>query len=349
VERALRGLRYSANPSFGRNDGADSAALGDVTSVALRHPNGTARAAADVDADFEAACERAERAGGPMLVVVLDVSKTGLAAPTADCAARLKQRYGERLTVLVDACQFRLTPSTLRGHLAREFLVAITGSKFLGGPPFSGALLVPRTLAERLRTAPVAWRALECSAREDWPEAYAGRALLPRAFSLGPMLRWWAALEHFARLRRLSQGRLRAFVDGFGAALAARIDEFPATFEAIDPARPARANSLGWDASPTIFPLLLKHEGRPLGPEAVASLYSRLRALAHERHAGQLWIGQPVAVGMADGRPLMAVRLALSAPHLATYAEAPDGCGRLMELADECLWEISRLTSAAVR
>ena len=40
-------------------------------------------------------------------------------APSADCAIRLKQRYGAALTVLVDACQFRLSTESLAGYLTR--------------------------------------------------------------------------------------------------------------------------------------------------------------------------------------------------------------------------------------
>jgi hypothetical protein len=155
---------------------------------------------------------------------------------------------------------------------------------------------------------------------------------------LGPVLRWAPALENLAALASLPAEALDGFVDGFGGALAARLAQAPASFELIAPPR---------GASRTIFPLLLKRGGQPLDADAVASVYARLRDLAHQRNAGCLWIGQPVAVGHSDGRPLSAVRLALGATHLIDAALQPEGFDRLLAQADACLWEIARLVDGA--
>lgn len=347
VERAVRGLAYAERPPFARLDSDPLPPTpGRVLSVALRLADGGARPSAEVDAEIAEACDRAVAAGGPALLVLLDVAKTGLAAPTPACAAELKARHGERLTVLVDACQFRLGPAALREHLAQGFLVALTGSKFLGGPPFSGALLVPAAETPRLRAADLPWRALECSAREDWPEAYAGRALLPSAFSLGPALRWAPALANLAALAAVPSAALADFVEHFAAGLADRVAARAKHFEALAPAQPVRS-AAGWDARATVFPLLLKRDGRRLDAQATSALYLRLRELAAQRDAGHLWIGQPVVVGAADGAPLAAVRLALSAPQLALHVRAPGGCERLLAEADACLIEIARLLEDA--
>src|SRR5207249_7285230 len=107
VERAVRGAAYADCPPFpgGTQGAADAGPFGTVLAVALRSEAGAPRPIADIDLDCAEACARALRAGGRALLVLLDVSKTGLRAPSPDCAADLKGRYGERLTVLVDACQ----------------------------------------------------------------------------------------------------------------------------------------------------------------------------------------------------------------------------------------------------
>jgi hypothetical protein len=46
----------------------------------------------------------------------------------------MKTRFGDPPDVLVDACQFRISPQTLAEYLACGLLVAVTGSKFVGGP-----------------------------------------------------------------------------------------------------------------------------------------------------------------------------------------------------------------------
>jgi hypothetical protein len=92
--------------------------------------------------------------------------------------------------------------------------------------------------------------------------------------------------------------------------------------------------------------MLLKQRGEPLAPEAVASLYVRMREEAHRQSAGHLWLGQPVAVGRRNGRPLSAIRLSISARHLATFGPRSGGCGQVLELAEACLWEMSRLIAS---
>jgi hypothetical protein len=318
----------------------------EVVPIAVRSSSAAPRSAAEVDAEVEAACERAMRSGRPVLIVLLDVSKTGLAAPTAACAARLKARFGARLTVLVDACQFRLSPKEIRRRLNLGFLVAVTGSKFLGGPAFSGALLIPPAARDRLRVAALPWREMTSSAREDWREAYAGRALLPAAVSLGPALRWSAPLDTMAALNRIPSDALAHFVDAFGTALAARVAGAPAAFRLLNPPPAGRAHESEWDRNATIFPLLLLRAGALLDADAVAFVFERLRTIAQERNAGHLWVGQPVVVGEARGRPVAALRLALSAQHLLAYACEADGVGKLMTLADECLWLIESLVAA---
>jgi hypothetical protein len=81
--------------------------------------------------------------GRRVLLVLADVSKTGLIAPSLACVTALQRRWPDALDILVDACQFRLAPATLRAYLIHNFMIALTGSKFLTGPTFSGALLIP--------------------------------------------------------------------------------------------------------------------------------------------------------------------------------------------------------------
>src|SRR5581483_6111424 len=70
--------------------GAPVAGLGDgvtLATVAIRTPDGAVRPAAEIDADVLEAAERAVAAGRRVLLHGLDVSKTGLLAPSADCLA----------------------------------------------------------------------------------------------------------------------------------------------------------------------------------------------------------------------------------------------------------------------
>lgn len=55
---------------------------------------------------------------------------------------------------VVDACQGRFTHKELHSWLSQDSLVLFTGSKFYQGPPFCGAVIIPKAIAEQLRDLP---------------------------------------------------------------------------------------------------------------------------------------------------------------------------------------------------
>ena len=123
--------------------------------------------------------------------------KTGLAGPSRAIAAQIAASAPERVLVLVDACQLRCPAGRLQADLDGGFMVLITGSKFAGGPPLSGALMLPEAITTQLRRAPLPPEGLaDYSARLDWPEplqATFARDMTTTA-NLGLGLRWRAAL-----------------------------------------------------------------------------------------------------------------------------------------------------------
>eukprot|EP00933_Yihiella_yeosuensis_P034740 TRINITY_DN28221_c0_g1_i2.p1 TRINITY_DN28221_c0_g1~~TRINITY_DN28221_c0_g1_i2.p1 ORF type:complete len:626 (+),score=113.06 TRINITY_DN28221_c0_g1_i2:74-1951(+) len=76
---------------------------------------------------------------GCILVHMVVGSKTGQCMPSEECLDRLVGLYGDVVLPVVDACQGRLAEGALRRHLSKKRVVLCTGSKFFGGPPFSGA------------------------------------------------------------------------------------------------------------------------------------------------------------------------------------------------------------------
>ena len=76
-------------------------------------------------------------------------SKTGIFEPYP--ATNLGGMVSTRdAFVVVDACQGRFKEEWLEEYLRKDAIVLITGSKFFRGPPFSGAVLVPGSIMERL-------------------------------------------------------------------------------------------------------------------------------------------------------------------------------------------------------
>ena len=336
VAAALSGHHFSAHTAL-----ADSVSVGsalpassaiEVAAVPIRLADGTPRPPAAVDAEVESLVAGAVAQGRRVLLVLADVSKTGLIAPSLACVTALQQRWPDALDILVDACQFRLAPATLRAYLTHHFMIALTGSKFLTGPTFSGALLIPAATAQRLRKQPLPRALRAYSAAADWPDDWATAGILDNAANFGLLLRWEAAMAELRAFRAVPEADVARFLHAFARAVQHRLKNDP-TFELI-PVPPIDRTPLieaaSWDQIPTIFPFLLHHPAtragnRPLNREETAQIYQRLQTDL-SRDPGQnlsgasqaiaalrYQLGQPVTFGQRHGKAVSALRLCASA------------------------------------
>jgi hypothetical protein len=326
VPQALSGRHFSDRAALGEAvtpGEAVGAGASRFVAVPARDADGALRPGADIEAELDALVLEASKAGQRVLLTVTDVSKTGLIAPSLAAMAALRRRFPRTLEVLVDACQFRLAPATLRAYLEAGLMVAVTGSKFLTGPTFSGALFVPGRMAERLQGRLLQPGFARYSARAEWPERWVAGAGLPEAANFGLLLRWRAAVCELAAFRAIPEARVAGFLSAFADAIEARLAVDP-NLDPI-PARPLDRRAIGadggWDAIPTIFPFRLRGapDGGHLSNAALQAVYRTLR------DAG-VRLGQPVACGRVDGEPVSALRLCASA-RVVTDAVGEAGIG----------------------
>jgi hypothetical protein len=234
----------------GRLAGWETDAISTI-GIDIREADGRLREAAAVDAEAAAVVERALRSGSDVLLHVLDASKTGQQGPTRDCARQLSESFGDRILVVVDACQLRCSFDDLRADLEAGFLVMVTGSKFAGGPPFCGALLVPPSRVRQLcgMRAPAGLAAY--SARMDWPSRLRG-ALGGGVFAaanLGVGLRWEAALSEIGRYAAIRPRRRRQIAAVFAETVRDLIEADP-DLALLDEATASRKEV------PSIFPIV---------------------------------------------------------------------------------------------
>jgi selenocysteine lyase/cysteine desulfurase len=311
VPAAIAGHHFS--PGRAAFTGPHIAGLADgveLVALRLRDADGALRPADESDSDVARAVATACRNGKRVLLGTMDCSKLGNRSPSDSCLDEIEAQHGDQVQVVVDACQARLGCGRLRRHLARGRMVLITGSKFFGGPPLSGALLVPGGLALVARAArlPAGLRAY--STASDWPRDWTGpRATLDAKPNPGQFLRWSAALAEmeawFAIPADARAAALRAFAPRVSRAMAA-----------CDEVRPLPWSACGDDdfPAPTIVPFFVRHDGAELSPAACGSLYRALNRDmrphlpglgAEEQSLAALpcHIGQPVSVpGFAGAR-----------------------------------------------
>jgi selenocysteine lyase/cysteine desulfurase len=355
VPAALAGRHFSTRTALGETAAngcaIDGSAAVEIAPVSSRGADGLPRPAHLVDAEVESRIVEAVTSGRRVLLTLVDVSKTGMIAPSPRRALAIRRRFPDAVDVLVDACQFRLSRASLRAYLEHGFAVALTGSKFLTGPTFSGALLVPRTLARRLRRQPLPSALGAYSAQAEWPRGWTAARSLPNAANYGLLLRWEAALDELRAFRSIPDPETAAFLADFARAVETRLSTDPA-FEALPVPAPDRrplVDAGNWDEIPTIFPFLLRGADRSLlGREETARVYAGLAqdksALggAPDMAALRCEVGQPVPCGQREGVPVSALRLCASA-RLAVEAGSARSAGaqviaRAMAVLDKAAW-----------
>jgi hypothetical protein len=355
VPAALDGRHFSTRAALDESvaDGSaiDGIAAVEIAPVSSRDPGGVPRPAQLVEAEVESKIADAAKSGRRALLTLVDVSKTGMIAPSPKSALAIRRRFPEAVDVLVDACQFRLSRASLRAYLEHGFMVALTGSKFLTGPTFSGALLVPRTLARRLKRQSLPPALGAYSARADWPAGWTAARQLPNAVNYGLLLRWEAALDELRAFRSIPDPEVAAILSEFAQAAQTRLATDPA-FEVLPvPALDRRplVEPGSWDEIPTIFPFLLCGAGkRLLRREETAQVYAALAGdksgLAGSPASAALRcrLGQPVPCGHRDGLPVSALRLCASTRLVVEAASARSGSAlviaRAMAALDKAAW-----------
>lgn len=342
---ALRGCHFNGRTAGGADalpgtplDGWQGAAPS-LATLAPRQDYGWPREAGDIDAECTASVDAAAGAGQRVLLVLTDASKTGMIVPSIDVALALRRRWPGQVELLVDACQFRLAPATLRAYLAQDILVALSGSKFVAGPTFSGALLAPPALTQRYRDAPLCAGLADYSNRAEWPAGWLAAASLPDHANFGLLLRWQAALAELSAFAALPPGAGAAFLDRFGLRLRTRLAQDPRFAEiAVPPMQRAALGSLvldDWDARQSIFTFVLLDRRQP--PQPLPALELRrlywLLQQPGDTTAPRFQLGQPVVCG----EHLTALRLCVSAPMMVRaclHGQAEDVIGEALAALD---------------
>lgn len=282
-----------------------------VRTVDLRSAGGTMLPESDIDvAAIELVVEALE-ADAVVLLHVVAHSKTGVHAPSLTCVERLRQ-LSEDVVVVVDAAQGRFSRRGLRDVLQKDYLVLFTGSKFYGGPPFSGALLVPERFAPRnrgLRQLPAGFGDYFSAAElpESWSEI---RGSLPVEPNFGTILRWAAAIAEIeAYYAAPSDARLRV-LRFFEAEVPRIMGESPVVrmLPIFPPVYDDLAERL-LESKTTVFGFWVQPPGaaKPLGKTDLKRIHAELATDLSDSRGGSetdslarmFHLGQPVDLGQA--------------------------------------------------
>ena len=298
VPAAASGRHFSTMTALGEDitggGSVEGIAPGSIQTraIPLRDQSGARLATERIDIEVASAVEQELSRGRNVVLQVLDCSKTGLAGVSRNTARQLAAAAPERIRTLVDACQLRSPAAQLRNDLVDGFCVIVTGSKFIGGPAFSGALLLPGNLVERIsKGISLAAGLSDYTAALDWPDAL--RECCGIAFhtsmNIGLGLRWYAALQAIEDIAGISVARQAEIQQHFAGVVrrrAERLSQLVFHNDDLDNIR----------ASAPIIPLtVLNADGSFARLEAAQRIRERL--LEDDGQFPVCHVGQPVRLG----------------------------------------------------
>jgi hypothetical protein len=330
-----RGHHFSAQTASGqpvRKDTPIAGLSGGSVALPLLDDSADLTPRADFDGAVLDAIETAVVGGASVLLQIMDSSKLGWRAPSEACLGEIARRWPLQVLIAIDACQMRLGRGRLRTFLDRGYLVLITGSKFFGGPAFSGALLIPTGLAQSLDQAEtIAPGLLDYASRSDWPKGWLRlRSRFASRQNLGQWLRWEAALEEIGAYYEVPDAFRAWAVKELSAGLESLIAQSPSLrLVGSGLAKSATAMSVAGDeefTAATILPFTILTGRGPLSATDGRMLYQALTEDLGDAIAGsepdrqfaanRCLVGQPVALQRRGEDPIAVLRLCVGARHV---------------------------------
>jgi hypothetical protein len=295
----------------------------ELADLPVRREDGEAHDSASLTAAMAPAIMAALAQDRFPLVHIVHGSKTGLVLPHLADVDALRARFGDNVAFVVDACQARITSEAVHGYLARGIIVFLTGSKFMGGPPFSGFALLPAGLSAS--AAPIAAGMADIFRRAEIPAAWPGREICRDDGNAGLALRLAASLFELRRFQDLGLARVARVVSAFTSATDALARSLDIRKVASAPAEDAGRAAERPIEMLTLVTLDLAHSNdgarlRPLTFEDAAAIHKQLVAQG-------IRLGQPVrCVRLPGGEWGATLRIGLSMPQV-TRLDAMDDPG----------------------
>lgn len=286
--------------------------------VPVRHEDGAALHPHEVAERIDGAIRAARAVEAHTLVHVVHGSKTGLVLPALVDIDALQARHAGHVTFIVDACQARITSAAIADYLARGITVLLTGSKFMGGPPFSGIALVPHERVINAALMPIAFCKLFRQA--EWPSCWPDAGLLARETNPGLLMRLEAAIFELERFQSRSLAEVSRVILAFHAAVRA-------TFVDRLGGRRVAPYAPGERAEGDSHPI----EMRTLSTIDISRLpgqpdFEEARRIHKALATAGVRVGQPVkCVKLADGRWGGTLRVGISMPQVSEMSPLDDG------------------------
>lgn len=294
-------------------EGFSSVSLADIP---VRCIEGVARCSTEIAEAISQEIAIAVAQDRHALVHVVHGSKTGLILPELDEIDTLARDHRGNVSFVVDACQARITTEALQDYLKRGAMVFLTGSKFMGGAPFNGFALVPRSMVENAGELPEGFSKIFRQAEflADWK----GTDHLVSGENPGLALRFEASVFELERFQRLRFEEIERIINTFTVALEEELVR-PMGLKAVFP------HAAGAVDEPKEHPIEMRTlVTLDLDGLGTVPSFDVAQDVHKSLAMDGLRLGQPVKCVRIDGRWGGTLRIGLSMPQIVGWAALSD-------------------------
>ncbi|WKK64912.1 hypothetical protein [Lutimonas zeaxanthinifaciens] len=173
----------------------------DLIEIPLRDQNGVLKSSNLLDTEVFTAISKTHDLGRHVVLHAMDQSKLGYQSPSEKMIQKLQTLDKLSIQIIVDGSQLRLDPTDIQNYLNKGYIVTITGSKYFTGPPYCGALIVPKSVSESIHSVKntIPKGLTDYYHHSDWPTSWLCSKDLSDGFNYGSYMRWNAAIVEMNR------------------------------------------------------------------------------------------------------------------------------------------------------
>jgi len=205
VSAALKGCHFenstALNYQVKKGDKIEGFRDVDLIKIPLRDEKGALKSSFQLDTEVFTAISKANELGKHIVLHTMDQSKLGYQSPREEMIQKLDALENLSMQIIVDGSQLRLDPNDIQNFLNKGYIVTITGSKYFTGPPYSGALIVPKSVSKSIDSVKKSLPEglTNYYNHSDWPTSWFCSKDLSDGFNYGSYMRWNAAIVEMER------------------------------------------------------------------------------------------------------------------------------------------------------
>lgn len=333
VASALKGCHFenttALNYPVKKGDRIEGFRDVDLIKIPFRDENGVLKSSSQLDEEVFNAVSKTNELGRHVVLHTMDQSKLGYQSPSDGFIQKLNTIKKLSMQIIVDGSQLRLDPKDIQNYLSKGYIVTITGSKYFTGPPYCGALILPKNVNKLIRSVKTSLPKglTQYYNHSDWPTSWFCSNELSDGYNYGSYMRWNAAVVEMDRYYKTPILYRNMGIEMFCNFVEDSIKDASFLVPIYDDETKSKtyySKEFGIRNIRTIFPFFILKNNEVLSVDNVKKLYTLLNSDLSDQFEGssieiirlaaqKCHIGQAVNVKYSNGFESAVLRMSLGA------------------------------------